>query len=334
MSTVSGGRRRAFRSRHHTPMGEGGKLAVIFVCIALILFVFAVMLGNYLRGLAEEIIDETTEASTTESEVYYANAPSNVIGRGILFGVDYAVEETSTDTSDETASDTAPIQEPVKYDSLSVVFRERDAESGEMRLSYSSYISLEYSIDVVGETDLDIGMSLIEKNWGERASVCGIFAVDYLNRPEETREIMRAYEQALVCELIEAGVDEIMLLGFANDTDEGIAFISDIYEQKGRGAAVGLALDFDFVNAPDARDKIGELAKKCGFLALDLYSVDVPALMSAEALITDRVSRTAAVCREFSIRVLLGCGNDPDGDSQTRAAIEAGAKNLMTGKRW
>lgn len=340
MSTVSGGRRRAFRSRHHTPMGEGGKLAVIFVCIALILFVFAVMLGNYLRGLAQEIIDETTEASTTEAEVYYANAPSNVIGRGILFGVDYdtsdeSTVETSADTAEETDSetiaDTSPVQEPVKYDSLSVVFRERDAESGEMCLAYSSNISLEYSIDIVGATDLDIGMSLIEKNWGERVSVCGIFAVDYLNRPEETREIMRAYEQALICELIEAGVDEIMLLGFANDTDEGIAFISDIYEQKGRGTAIGLALAFDFVNAPDARDKIGEISKKCAFLALDLYSLDVPALMSAEALITDRVSRTSAVCREFSIRVLLGCGNAPDGDSQSRAAIDAGSNNLMTG---
>lgn len=340
MSTVSGGRRRAFRSRHHTPMGAGGKLAVIFVCIALVLFVFAVMLGNYLRGLAEEIIDETTEASTTESEVYYANAPSNVIGRGILFGVDYDADdestvETSDDTAEETSSDTiadtAPIQEPVKYDSLSVVFREKDTESGEMRLSFSSYISLEYSIDIVGETDLGIGMSLIEKNWGERKAVCGIFAVDYLNRPAETREIIRAYEQALICELIEAGVDEIMLLGFSNDIEEGIAFISDIYEQKGRGTAVGLALSFDFVNSSDARDRIGEIAKKCGFLALDLYSLDVPSLMSAETLITDRVSRTAAVCREFSIRVLLGCGDDPDGDSQSRAAIDAGSKNLMTG---
>lgn len=336
MSTVSGGRRRAFRSRHHTPMGEGGKLAVIFVCSALILFVFAVMLGNHLRGLAEEIIGETTEAATTEAEVYYANAPSNVIGRGILFGVDYnageeSAVETEADASSETVADTSPLEDPIKYDSLSVVFREKDAESGEMILAYSSHISMEYRIDTLGATDLDIGMSLIEENWGQRTSVCGIFAVDYLNRPDETREIMRAYEQALICELIEAGVDEIMLLGFANDTDEGIAFISDIYERKGRECAVGLALAFDYVNSPDARSKLGELSKKCGFLALDLYSLDVPALMSAEALITDRVSRTSAVCREFSIRVLVGCGDAPDCEAQSRAAIDAGAKNLMTG---
>jgi hypothetical protein len=47
-------------------------------------------------------------------------------------------------------------------------------------------------------------------------------------------------------------------------------------------------------------------------------------------LISDRVSRTLAVCREFSIRVLLGCGETPDCESQTRAAINAGANNVMT----
>lgn len=340
MSTVSGGRRRAFRSRHHTPMGEGGRLAVIFVSIALILFVFAVMLGNHLRGLAENIIDETTETSSTETEVYYANAPSGVIARGIVFGVDYAeYAETAVETSavipDDTGSltdvDTSPVQDPIEFDALSVVLREKDAASGEMLLAYSSPISLEYSIDTVGATEIEAGMSLIAGNWGEKTVMCGIFEVDYLNRSEETRGIMRAYEVALVCELIDAGVDEIMLIGFANDLDEGISFISDIYEQKGRGTAVGLALSFDFVNSEGARTEIAEIAKKCGFLALDLYSLDVPALMSAEALITDRVSRTLDICREHSIRVLLGCGNPPDGDSQSRAAIDAGAKNLMTG---
>ena len=98
-----------------------------------------------------------------------------------------------------------------------------------MLLAYSSPVSLEYSIDCVGTTDLDAGIALIEDNWGERMSLCGIFAVDYLNRPAETRNIMRAYEIALLCELIDAGFDEIMLVGFANNIDEGLAFISDIY---------------------------------------------------------------------------------------------------------
>ena len=106
MSTVSGGRRRAFRSRHHTPMGKGGKLAVIFVCTALILFVFAVMLGNHLRGLAEAVIEDTTEPSTTEEEIYYANAPGEVIAMGIYFGGEFAPDETETQeqTADEDTS--------------------------------------------------------------------------------------------------------------------------------------------------------------------------------------------------------------------------------------
>lgn len=332
MSTVSGGRRRAFRSRHHTQMGKGGKLAVIFVTLALLLFVFAVMLGNYLRGLAEDIIEDTTVPSSTEAEVYYANPPENAISRGITFGRDYsAVDQTETESETTEDTDSEIIEEaPVKFDSVSVSLREKNRDSGEMLLAYASEVSLEYSIDVVGATNLDEGMALIAENWGERTKVSGVFEVDYLNRSEETRGIMRAYEIALICELVDAGFDEIMLIGFSGAPEEGLSFISDIYEQKGRGTVIGIAFSFDFLVSDGAREIIGEVAKKCGFLGLDLSSLEVPVLMSAESLITDRVSRTLDICREYSVRVILGCGAMPDTESQTRAAQTLGAKNIMT----
>jgi len=357
MSTVSGGRRRAFRSRHHTPMGQGGKLAVIFVSLALLLFVFAVMLGNYLRGLAVEIIEDTTEPSTTESQVYYANPPEDVIARGIVFGVDYfplsediteetgivtdteaADSSTEADTSESTIqmdlTETEEItdlpEEPIRFDAVSLILRERDAESGKIRLAYNSPLSYEYSIDIAGSVDLDEGIEIIYSNWGERTKICGILEIDYLNRPEELRGVMRAYEVALVCELIDAGFDELLLLGFSEYTDEGLAFISDVYEEKGRGTVIGLGLSFNFVTSFGAKEKIGEIAQKCGFLALDLYSQDVPVLMTAEALIADKVSRTLSICREYSIRVLAGCGEAPDVEAQTRAALNAGADNIMS----
>ncbi|MBQ4140300.1 MAG: hypothetical protein IJD70_03085 [Clostridia bacterium] len=358
MSTVSGGRRRAFRSRHHTPMPPGGKLAVIFVSIALVLFVLAVMLGNYLRTLAEDIIYDTTEPVTTEAEVYYANPPANVIAQGIIFGVDYSPEtedatedipettfEDTTEVNEETQEETGDVtsdssdttenieipEDPIRFDSVSVTLREKDRDSGEMLLAYNSSASLEYSIDRVGSTDLDSGVDLIYSNWGERTKICGIFEIDYLNRPDETRSIMRAYEIALICELVDAGFDEILLLGFTGNTDEGLSFISDVYEQKGRGTVIGLGLSFEFINATGAKEKIDEIAKKCGFLALDLYSVEVPSLMNAQSLIADRVLRAQSICSEYSIRMLLGCGSDPDCELQTRAAMNSGADNIMTG---
>ena len=109
-----------------------------------------------------------------------------------------------------------------------------------------------------------------------------------------------------------------------------MSFISDIYEQKGRGTAIGLALSFDYLVSQTASEELFEITKKCAFLALDLHSLTVPSLMSAEDLISDRVSRSLAICREYSIRVILGCGDAPDGESQTRAAMNAGANNLMT----
>ncbi len=329
MGTVSGGRRRAFRSRHHAPMGKGGKLAVIFVCTALILFVFAVMLGNYLRGLAEAVIEDTTEPSTTEEEIYYANAPDEVIAMGIYFGGEFASAESETQ-AETTEEDTSVPEEPIRFDSISLTLRAKDSESGEMLLAFSSPISLEYCIDVTGETSLDEGLAAIKSFYGERMPICGVFEIDHPELPAQSRDIMRAYEIALICELIDAGIEEIVLVGFDHEVEEGISFISDIYEQKGRGTAIGLALPFDLFIAPDAQSKLGEITKRCGFLALDLCSLKVPALMTAEALVTDRVSRTRAICREFSVRVLLGCGENPDCESQTRAAMKAGADNVMT----
>lgn len=329
MGTVNGGRRRAFRSRHHSPMGKGGKLAVIFVCTALVLFVFAVMLGNYLRGLAEAVIEDTTEPSSTEKEIYYANAPGEVIAMGIYFGGEFETNETETQAQTEGEDTSAP-EDPIRFDSISLTLREKDGESGEMLLAYSSPLSLEYGIDVTGETSLDEGLAEIKNFYGERMPICGVFEIDHPKRPAQSRDIMRAYEIALICELIDAGIDEIVLVGFDNEAEEGISFISDIYEQKGRGTAIGLALPFDFFVAAEAQSKLGEITKRCGFLALDLCSLKVPALMTAESLITDRVSRTRAICREFSVRVLLGCGENPDCESQTRAAMDAGADNVMT----
>jgi hypothetical protein len=310
-------------------MGQGGKLAVIFVCTALLLFVLAVMLGNYLRGLAEAVIEETTEQVTTEAEVYYANAPDEVIAMGIVFGADLfdSVSETREETSEE---DTSIPEDPIKFDSLSLTLRQKDKESGEMLLAYSSPISSEYEIDISGETSLETGLNDIRSFYGERKSICGVFEIDHLERPAQSREIMRVYEIALICELIDAGIEEILLVGFEHEIEEGIDFISDIYEQKGRATAIGLVLPFDYFVAPDAQEKLAGITQRCGFLALDLKSLTIPALMTAESLITDRVSRTLSVCHEFSIRVLLGCGEDPDCELQTRAAMAAGSDNVMT----
>lgn len=340
MGGISGGRRRAFRSRHRAPMGQGGRLAVIFVSLALILFVFAVMLGNHLRTVAEGIVSETSGEDTTEAEIYYANAPDAVVARGILFGIDYfpeadaSAEVTEAETSaPETEADTSQAMETVKYDAVSVTLRQKDAE-GRMRLAYSSPVSLEYRIDTVGDAELSDGVELISENWGKRTKICGVFEIDHPNRPAETREIMRAYEISLLCELAEAGIDEIILVGFGSDTESGVAFISDVYERVGRSTAIGLALPFEYVNSSDARAKLVELSKKCALLAIDLYTPSVPTLMTPEVLITDRVTRAADMRREFSLRILLGCGIAPDGDSQTVAAMECGAKNTMVGLRF
>ena len=339
MGGISGGRRRAFKSRHRAPMGDGGRLAVIFVSIALVVFVFAVMLGNHLRTISEGAVAEMSDSDTAELEIYYANAPEGVVARGIVFGVNYFPEDTEAVTSEsvtdevavpETEADTAEESNPIKYDAVSVTLRKR-MDDGRMALAYSSPISLEYMIDRVGEMPIDDGLKLISENWGSRTKICAVFEVDHPNRDEATGAIMRAYEIALICELVEAGVDEILLVGFGWDPYSGISFISDVYERVGRRSVIGLALPFDFITAYNSKENLIEIAEKCAFLAVDIYTPGVPALMTPEELIADRVLRVAEIRRELSMRILLGCGISPDGDSQTRTALICGAQNTMVG---
>ena len=329
MGTVSGGRRRAFRSRHHAPMGQGGKLAVIFVCTALLLFVFAVMLGNHLRGLAVALVEDTTEPIITEYEIYNAKTPDEVIAMGIVFGADtYSSEsETLSETAEEN---TVVSEDQVKFNSLSLTLRKKDKASGEMQLAYSSSLSSEYEIDVLGDTALEEGLAAIRNFYGEKMRICGIFEINHLSRPEQSRGVMRAYEIALICELIDAGIDEILLLGFENEINAGISFISDVYKQKGRGTVIGMGLPFECFVSSDAQVNLADITSHCGFIALDLSSIAIPALMTVESVIADRVARTLSVCQEYSIRVLLGCGENPDCVSQTRAALNAGSNNVMT----
>jgi hypothetical protein len=271
----------------------------------------------------------TNGEDTTKAEIYYANAPDEVMARGIVFGENCFSDTSVTEDSTEETDNTSPITDEIEYDAVSVTLRAR-VDDGKMALAYSSPVSLEYSIDLVGGVPLEDGIGLIEDNWGKRTKICGIFEINHPNEPEGTRDIVRAYEIALLCELIDAGVDEILLVGFLADTDAGVSFISDVYEKVGRRTVIGLALPFDYVNF-SGRAAFVELSKKCAFLAIDLYTPAVPSLMTAESLIADRLERVAEVRREFSLRVLLGCGKAPDGDSQTRTAIANGAKNTMVG---
>ena len=338
MSTVSNGRRRAFRSRHRAPMSEGGKLAIIFVSLALILFVLAVMLGNYLRSLAEEIIDDTTESSAeTLPHPTFAESPDKMIGRGVIFGMDYSLDEESAGRTDAVSGDETDAEtesadgtSKVKFNAVSVTLRSKDPNGGKMQLAYNSEVSLQYSVDACGETGLDEGVALIRSNWGTDVRICAIFEVAYTEAPQNTAGIVRAYEAALICELIDAGIDEILLLGFSDNTAEGLEFIGDIYEEKGRDTVLGLTLEFDYVNSGTADGEISALKKQCGFLVLDLHSLNVPEMQSAESLIFDRVSRTRDICRDYSIRIMLGCGKNPDCELQTASAVSAGADNVMT----
>lgn len=333
MSNSSSGRRRAYRSRHKAPMGEGGRIAVIVTSIALVLFVFAVILGNYLRGLATSVPDDTSEASTTSAPTEdYPTPPSAIKALGVVFGKPSAVGGTSTAAGESAGTDDSETGAPedgtveVEFDALSVELRRFDRERDSYALGYKSELADVFALDINGDTELEAGLDGLRAEWGD-AYISGVFEIGYASENGAHRDIIRQYEYALLCELVKSGIDEIILIGFSDDIDEGLRFISELRKAYPDACLLGLALDFEYFDLGSDSERIVELSRSCGLIALDLSDVGVPELMSLEDVLRDRIGRAKEMLSGYSIRLLLG-GMEPS--ELAKLSTQCGVFNFVT----
>ncbi len=327
-NSSSSGRRRAFRSRHRAPMGEGGRIAVIVTSVALVLFVIAVMLGNHLRGLATNIPDTSTVESDTENPtITYPTPPSAIKALGVVFGVPLDdVTNSSTDTGG--ATDTEGESESTEgFDAVSVRFRSYSDKDGVCSLSYKSEICTRYSIDTNGEVTLADGVRDIRSAYGENTYISGVFEVRFPAEDATYQGVMREYEFALLCELLRSDIDEIILVGFSDHTDCGLEFISELKRECGDGALIGLSLDFKHFDVGSDVQAIRELSLSCGLLALDLSDVEVPELMSIRSVLVDRISRASQTLNAYSMRLLIG---GMESQELYKIATDCGVFNFCT----
>jgi hypothetical protein len=288
-------------------MGEGGRIAVIVTSIALVLFVFAVMLGNYLGGLATNVPDSTTTESGTEApSVSLPTPPSAIKALGVVFGAPLDDVTNSTTVTDGATDTDGESESTEGFDAVSVRFRSYSDKDGVCSLSYKSEICTRYSIDTNGEVTLSDGIGTIRSAYGENIYISGVFEVRFPAEDEMHRGVMREYELALLGELLRSGIDEIILVGFSDFTDCGLEFISELKSECGDGTLIGLSLDFKHFDVGSDPESIRELSLSSGLLALDLSDVDVPELMSIRSVLADRISRAKETLNAYSVRVLLG----------------------------
>jgi hypothetical protein len=203
------------------------------------------------------------------------------------------------------------------------------AEDGAATLHYSSPLTLKYSLASDADVDLEAALSA----FATEDYVSGVFALSFPSASSAEKNLAREYELALLCEIASHGIDEIVLLGFLSTPDglaEANAFVLELLSREDAAAlAVGIALDHELLESEDAKTVLRESGITKAFLALDLYSVYVPELMSAEDFIQNKIDQCADTLSTYNLRLLLGCGKSPDLESQVRLALKNNIYNIQ-----
>lgn len=321
-------------SGNKKPLGWGGKVAIIVSAAAIILFAFAVMLGNHLRSLAQP--DGSGTSSQDSPGVIREFSPSptlTAICRPFIRSSETGTAASAGETLPEGETGTAAPAKPeikLDYNAVSLLLRDRAPEGGALRY-FTSAAADRIGADRVAPDaeELSAGMRVF-KVGGEYVSA--VFYLSFPTEPEETRPVLREYELTLLCEIHESGADEIILFGDWTDeagVSEVLAFARELTART--DVTLGVAVPPDFLTGEGAAARLSALSGESGgvFLALDLRSVPVPALMSAQDVLEDRLARTSELVLRYAMRVLVGCGTLPDYPAQMAAARAAGAVSVQ-----
>lgn len=354
-------RRRSYREKK-TLSWNGRLLVTVLVC-ALLLFCAAIMLGHYLGTLVPESTDTVPEGDTTERPPDPTVVRSHIItGKAVTFN---SVLEAKTDTeapeTDGSSGTPAPVQS-VSYDAVSILLRypempvkssddidntgktdvnantsgPAETDSGEpfstgMILAYTSPVVQAACYETPGDVNVRDGIAALRLSTGIKY-VSGVFCLSYPSLSGKIREDIRDYEMSLLYELFEYGISEVVLCGYGSsdlDGAEAAIFAKELRARSGEKCVVGIALPFEFFSESSSNEKLRAENAGNAFFAMDLFSVQVPGMMSEGDVIFDKVRRTISLAVAYNIRVVVGCGEHPDADLQVREAIRGGATNVQ-----
>ena len=330
----------SLEGRDKKPLSWGGKVAIITAGAAIVLFALAVVLGNYLRSRAEPEESGTLPATESAAAAEFAPSPTlTVIRRPFAAAGEVTVTEPESGT--ETGPGSAPLpdtdreaeaEEKLGCNAVSLLLRDRNADrTGAVRY-FTATAADRFGAEEVADGARELGDGIRRfRVGGEYVST--VFYLGFPTEPAETRSVLREYELALIREAAQSGADEIILFGDWTGSGELREVFDFCAQVSGEGnVRLGVALNCEFLLAPDAPEQLNQLSAVSGgvFLALDLRSLSVPALMSAEEIVEDRVTRTSDLVLRYAMRVLVGCGENPDYPGQMLCARAAGALSVQS----
>lgn len=339
MSVIGSDHRVSLDSGGKKSLGWGGRVAIIVAVAAIVIFALSVMLGNYLRSVSmPEDTSETTSGTFSPTAAFVPSPTLTAIARPFIPHTGTVAPESSAasdtpafpNTEAETSAPASRPEDKLEYNAVSLLLRDRG--EGTAIIYFTSDTVARFGADRVADGACALADGLRPyKMAGDYVSA--VFYLAFPTEPANTKNVMRAYEFSLVCELAGSGADEIILFSDRTDSDgiaEMLDFAASVRAQT--DTALGIALGCDFLLSDDAGEQLNRLSARSDgfFLALDLRSSPVPALMSAEEVISDRVTRTSELVLRYAMRVLVGCGINPDYPGQMLCARAAGAVSVQS----
>jgi hypothetical protein len=314
-------------------MGGWTKYVIGVSVAAILIFIFAVALGSKLGHIADGTNSTTVPPtppplSAPKVPVIFAKACPLALPEQSTDGTTLTDTPDSTDNTTESETTTAPSTPAISYNAVSVLLRSF-SEDGSAVLHYSSPLALKYGLS--SDSDIDLGTSLLA--FGDKEYISGVFSLSYPSASAAEKNLAREYELALLCEIASYGIDEIVLLGFSSDTQglsEANAFALDLLSRENCAElSIGIALSHELLEKNDAKEILKSSGITKAFIALDLYSVSVPELMTAEDFIQNKLQKCANTLSTYNLRLLLGCGKSPDLESQVRIALQNNIYNIQ-----
>ena len=339
MSYKSVARRKSLRRKQEEPR-SWLQVFLVFILCASVLFAFAILLGNFLRNVADNgPDDDAPEADPSGNTGYFDISAVPVIVAEYCSNAEAAEGNLGSGAIRNTRS-------PIQYNAVSLLLRTKKSSVGSSAQTYtpSAYAStvkktgmrLQYTSEFASlEPFDDPGTENIAKVIGEAKKkygyVSGAFEIGFFNEPAVTRYLVREYEISLLCELSDCGLDDAVLTGASEqDLPDVIEFIRDARKRTNGKLKLGIAMDFAYFEAKDIKNKVNALHFDCGFFAIDLRSETVPTMMTPENFVYDRIGRIASTVSLYSVRVMVGIGPESGYRTEAESAFKAGSLNIMT----
>ncbi len=283
-------------------MSQGGKRVLItvlvWVGVTVAAVILALLIGNVLGDAADGI-----PGSEDAPPLYEYNGQGAPTVDAVLFelGVD-------SPASLRSGSD------------VSIVLRGEN-----LYMQYSSSVAAAVSGVAGGAADLRLTVDELDKK-DIYVSGCFYSAISKANGSEAIHAVTD-YEAALMIEAINAGVDEILVLGMPTDSG-GIAYASALFSKVRESAPdikLGAAVDYSGFKSGDAAYLIDSYLKFADFCAIDTRGA-LSFGTNAETV----VSENLFYFERYPLRLLISDMGDADRMAQVRSLNSLGIYNIQS----